>query len=139
MTTPEVYTLPAAAGLLLASGGRLVTASSWSAWGAPLLVGLVPSTLVVLDHPDALRLVLLVAAATACATVGTLTHRQAPFVIGLGVLTALAVSQLGPYATLVPRWLSLGAAGVLLLVLGASYERRLIQAREAFAWVSALR
>ncbi len=139
VTTPEVYTLPAAAGLLLASGGRLVTASSWSAWGAPLLVGLVPSTLVVLDHPDALRLVLPVAAATACATVGTLTHRQAPFVIGLGVLTALAVSQLGPYATLVPRWLSLGAAGVLLLVLGASYERRLIQAREAFAWVSALR
>ena len=139
VTTPEVYTLPAAVGLLLAAGGRLVTGSSWSAWGAPLLVSLVPSTLVTLGNPDALRLVLLVAAATACAVAGTLTHRQAPFVIGLGVLTALAVTQLGPYATLLPRWLSLGAAGVLLLVLGASYERRLTQAREAVAWVSALR
>lgn len=139
VTTPEVYTLPAAAGLLLASGARLVTASSWSAWGAPLLVGFLPSTIVMLAHPDAVRLVLLVAAATLCAVAGTLTHRQAPFVIGLGVLTALAVTQLGPYATLLPRWLSLGAAGVLLLVLGASYERRLNQAREAVAWVSALR
>lgn len=138
VTTPEVYTLPAAAGLLLASGGRLLTAPSWSAWGAPLLVGLVPSTLVVLDQPDAVRLVLLVVAATACAVAGTLTHRQAPFIIGLGVLAALAVTQLGPYAMLLPRWLSLGLAGIVLLALGANYERRLAQAREAVAWVSAL-
>lgn len=139
VTTPEVYTLPAVAGLLLASGRRLRTAPSWAAWGAPLLVGLVPSTFVVLDQPSALRLVLLVAAATVCAALGTLTHRQAPFLIGLGVLLTLAVTELGPYATLLPRWLSLGLAGILLLALGATYERRLAQAREAITWVGALR
>jgi len=139
VTTPEVYTLPAVAGLLLAAGRALWTAPSWPAWGAPLLVGLVPSTLLVLDHPEALRLVLVVTVAAACAVLGTLTHRQAPFLIGLGVLLAVAVSEFGPYAALLPRWLSLGAAGIVLLALGATYERRLVQAREAIAWVGALR
>jgi len=139
VATPEVYTLPVVAGLLLASGRALLSAPSWSVWGAPLLVGLVPSTLLVVDTPDAVRLVLLVSLATGCVVAGTLTHRQAPFVIGLGVLHVLALTQLGPYATLLPRWLSLGAAGVTLLVLGASYERRLAQAREAVSWVGALR
>lgn len=59
--------------------------------------------------------------------------------IGLGVLATLAVSELGPYATLLPRWISLGLAGVVLLAVGATYERRRAQAREAIAWVSGLR
>lgn len=139
VTTPEVFTLPAAFALLLASGAGLRTAPSWSAWGTPLVVGLIPSTLLVLDQPDALRLVLIALAATACAVGGTITHRQAPFVIGLGVLATLAVSELGPYATLLPRWISLGLAGIVLLAVGATYERRLAQAREAVAWVSGLR
>jgi len=117
----------------------LWTAPSWTVWGAPLLVGLVPSTLVVLHDPNALRLVLLVTAAAACAVLGTLTHRQAPFLIGLGVLLTVAVSELGPYAAVLPRWLSLGVAGVLLLAVGATYERRLVLAREAIGWVGALR
>lgn len=139
VTTPEVYTLPAVVALLLAAGPGLWTAPSWTVWGAPLLVGLVPSTLVVLHDPNALRLVLLVSAAAACAVLGTLTHRQAPFLIGLGVLLTVAVSELGPYAAVLPRWLSLGVAGVLLLAVGATYERRLVQAREAIGWVGALR
>lgn len=139
VSTPEVYTLPAVAGLLLVAGRALATAPSWSVWGAPLLVGLLPSTFVALDHPGAPRLVLLVTVATACAVIGTITHRQAPFLIGLGVLVTVAVSELGPYASLLPRWLSLGVAGISLLALGATYERRLAQAREAFGWVSALR
>lgn len=139
VTTPEVYTLPAVAALLLAAGRGLRTAPSWAVWGAPLLVGLAPSTLVLLDHSEPLRLVLVVTVATACAVLGTLTHRQAPFVIGLGVLVAVAVSELGPYAELIPRWVSLGTAGIVLLALGATYERRLAQAREAVAWVGGLR
>lgn len=139
VTTPEVYTLPAVAALLLAAGRGLSTAPSWTVWGAPLLVGLVPSTIVLLDHSAALRLVLVVTVATVCAVLGTLTHRQAPFLIGLAVLLTLAVSELGPYAALVPGWLSLGTAGIILLGLGATYERRLRQTREAIAWVSGLR
>lgn len=139
VTTPEVYTLPAVAALLLAAGRGLRTAPSWVVWGAPLLVGLAPSTLVLLDHSEPLRLVLVVTVATACAVLGTTTHRQAPFLIGLGVLVTVAVSELGPYAELIPRWVSLGTAGIVLLALGATYERRLAQAREAVSWVGGLR
>jgi len=139
VTTPEVYTLPAFAALLLAAGRGLWTAPSWNVWGAPLLVGLAPSTLVLLDHSEPLRLVLVVTVATACAVLGTMTHRQAPFLIGLGVLLTIAVSELGPYTLLIPRWVSLGTAGIVLLLLGSTYERRLIQAREAVSWVGALR
>ncbi len=139
VTTPEIYTLPAVSALLLAAGRGLWTAPSWSVWGAPLLVGLVPSTVVLLDHSDPLRLILIVTAATACAVIGTTTHRQAPFLIGLCVLLTVAISELGPYALLIPRWVSLGTAGIVLLALGATYERRLIQAREAVSWVGALR
>ncbi|MCW2716069.1 MAG: hypothetical protein JWN88_3116, partial [Frankiales bacterium] len=31
---------------------------------------------------------------------------------------------LGPYAAALPRWISLGAAGVLLVAVGATYEKR---------------
>ena len=68
--------------------------------------------------------------------VGTLTHRQAPFVVGAASLAVVVIGRLSPYAPLLPRWLTLGTAGLLLLVLGATYERRRQQAREAVAWVA---
>ena len=86
----------------------------------------------------ALRLVLVVAAAAAVTVAGTLLHRQAPFVLGAGTLLLVAVGRLGPYAPLLPRWITLGAVGLLLLVLGATYERRRQQAHEVVAWVDAL-
>jgi hypothetical protein len=42
-------------------------------------------------------------------------------------------------ASLLPRWLTLGAAGLLLLVVGATCEGRRHQAREAVAWVAQMR
>ncbi|PZA18995.1 SCO7613 C-terminal domain-containing membrane protein, partial [Modestobacter versicolor] len=99
-------------------------------------VALVPSALAVAGSPTALRLVLVVAGAAALVVAGTLLHRQAPFVLGAGALAFVVVSRLGPYAPLVPTWVALAAAGLVLLVLGATYERRLQQAREAVAWVA---
>ena len=95
-----------------------------------------PSTLAVVAAPTALRLVLVVAGAVAMVVVGTVAHRQAPFVLGAGALAFVVVTRLGRYAPLVPTWVSLAIAGFLLLVLGATYERRLHQAREAVAWVA---
>ncbi|CCG04080.1 SCO7613 C-terminal domain-containing membrane protein [Blastococcus saxobsidens] len=138
--TPEAYTLPAAVGLLLIAVPHLrAGASSWAAEGAATGVALVPSALVVVATPTALRLVLVIAAAVALAVAGTVLHRQAPFVIGAGVLLLVAVGRLGPYAPLLPRWVTLGTAGLLLLVVGATYERRRQQAREAVAWVVQMR
>jgi hypothetical protein len=134
--TPEAYSLPAAAGLLVLAIPALRTGSiSWAAEGPAVGAALVPSALVVVADPTALRLALLTASAVAVTAAGTLRHRQAPFVLGAGVLLFVAVGRLSPYAPLLPRWLTLGTAGLLLLVLGATYEQRRQQAREAVAWV----
>lgn len=135
--TPEAYTGPAAAGLLLIAVPALrAGARSWAAEGAALGVALVPSALVVIAEPTSLRLVLVLAAAAVMTAGGALVHRQAPFVLGSVVLLIVTVGRLAPYAPLLPRWITLGAAGLLLLVVGATYERRRQQAREAVAWVA---
>jgi hypothetical protein len=138
--TPEAYTLPAALGLLVLGLPALrAGAPSWTAEGAAAGVALVPSALVVVATPTALRLVLVIATAVALTVAGTVLHRQAPFVVGAGVLLFVAIGRLGPYAPLLPRWVTLGTAGLLLLVVGATYERRRQQAREAVAWVAQMR
>ncbi len=138
--TPEAYTLPAALGLLLIAVPRLRAGTpSWAAEGAAAGVALVPSGLVVVATPTALRLTLVIAAAALLTLAGTVQHRQAPFAIGAGVLLLVTVGRLGPYAPLLPRWITLGTAGLVLLVVGATYERRRQQAREAVAWVAQMR
>jgi hypothetical protein len=99
----------------------------------------VPSAFVVVATPTAARLVLVIAAAALLTVAGTVLHRQAPFVIGAGALLLIAIGRLGPYAPLLPRWLTLGTVGLVLLVVGATYERRRQQAREAVAWVGQMR
>jgi hypothetical protein len=93
----------------------------------------------VVAEPTALRLVLVVLAAGAVTVAGTLLHRRAPFVTGATALGFLAVGLLGPDVVVLPRWLTLGTVGLLLLVVGATYEQRRRQAREAVAWVAQMR
>ncbi|SHN77487.1 hypothetical protein SAMN05660350_02529 [Geodermatophilus obscurus] len=138
--TVEVYTLPAAVGLLVVALPRLrAGARSWAAEGAAVGTAVAPSALVVVADPSAPRLVLVVLAAGALTAVGTLTHRQAPFVVGAASLAFVVLGRLTPYAPLAPRWLTLAVVGLLLLALGATYERRRQQAREAVAWVAQMR
>jgi len=85
---------------------------------------------------DVRRSLLVLAGAVALVALGTLAHRQAPFVLGACALAFVAATRLGSYAPLLPPWVTLAAAGLVLLVLGATYERRLQQAREAVAWVA---
>ncbi len=87
----------------------------------------------------ALAFVAGVVAAAALTVAGTLTHRQAPFVVGAASLAFVVLARLTPYAPLLPRWLTLAVVGLLLLALGATYERRRQQAREAVAWVVQMR
>ena len=95
--------------------------------------------MVVVADPTAPRLVVVVLAAAALTVAGTLLHRRAPFVVGATSLAFLAVGLLGPDVLALPRWLTLGAVGLLLLVVGATYEQRRQQAREAVAWVAQMR
>lgn len=68
---------------------------------------------------------------------GVVFRWQAPVVLGALALAIVAVAQLAPYAVGLPRWLTFGAVGLALLVLGARYEQRRRNARRAARWVAA--
>jgi hypothetical protein len=46
--------------------------------------------------------------------------------------------QVGPYAAALPRWITIGGAGLLLLVLGVTFERRLRDFRRVAATLADL-
>jgi hypothetical protein len=85
---------------------------------------LVPSLLAGLDGDELTRPLLVGLAALGVLLVGARTRLQAPLAVGAGVLVVDALDLLGPYAAALPRWVSLGGAGILLLVVGATYEQR---------------
>ncbi|WP_460365138.1 SCO7613 C-terminal domain-containing membrane protein, partial [Actinocorallia lasiicapitis] len=137
-TPPEVFTIPVTAGGLLLGylwRGRL--ASSWAAYGPALTITLLPSLLMVWDEPGWQRPLLLGVAALAITLFGLRHRLQAPALLG-GVTLLLDVAhELAPHvaqlAGLLPRWIPIAAAGLLLLVLGATYERRLRELRALHA------
>lgn len=139
VATVEAYSLPLAVALLVAAAPRLRRSPSWEGWGPALVVGFAPSVVAAVGTGDPVRTALVVLAGVVAVVAGTLTHRQAPFVVGAVAAGLVGAVELAPWVARLESWVPLGAAGLLLLVLGASYERRRQQAREAVAWVSDLR
>lgn len=145
VAAPEAYTAPGAAALLVVGWFRRrrdPAAGSWTAYGAPLVLLLGPSLAKAAIDTGATRPLLLGAVALAVFLVGAARRLQAPLAIGGAVLALDALVQLGPelaalYAT-VPKWVSLGAVGLLLLLLGATYERRLGELRRIADGVSGM-
>ena len=124
---PELYTLPAAALLVAMGVWRLrndETANSFTALGSGLTLALVPSLLLALDEPVSLRGALIAAAGVLVLAVGVQQRLAAPFVLGAVTTGLLALRHLEPYADAVPRWISLGAVGMALLVVGVTWEAR---------------
>jgi hypothetical protein len=138
VTVPEAWTLPAAAGLLLYAGRRLVDAPSWSGWGPGLVTGFAPSATLAVLEPDLGRVLLVVVAATLATTLATWREVQAPLVVGAVSLVVVAVGRLVdvlPWSGL----FAVAVAGTLLLAVGALYERRRQQALDALAHVADMR
>lgn len=140
VTTLEAWTLPLAA-LLLAAGlwshGELRD-RSWLTAGPGLAVALVPSTLLSVADDGLARPLLTVTAAVAVLVVGALRRWQALVVLGAVAAAVVTLSQLLPYAVLLPRYLTLGSLGVLLLAVGARYEQRRADARQAVSWLASM-
>lgn len=118
----EWYSLPAAAGLLLAAGPGLLRGSSWTAWGPGLLVAAVPSTLLAVVAADAPRAVAVFVVAAGVLVAGGRLAVRAPLQIGAGTALALALG-LSVRALPWPVATALVVGGVLLAV-GARRERR---------------
>jgi hypothetical protein len=139
---PEAYTLPAAVALLvvgLVHLHRNPTASTMVALSPGLGLALVPSLLWVLADPVALRSVLLGLACLALVVGGVRLHWSAPVVHGAVVGALLVVRLATPVADAVPRWALIGAAGILLVALGITWERRVRDARMLAGYVRSLR
>ena len=143
VTTPEAYTLPSAAALLvvgLVHLRRNPTATTMTALAPGLSLALVPSLLWVLAEPTGLRALLLGVACLLLVVGGARLRWTAPVVVG-GTVGALLVLRLAaPYiGDAVPRWVLLGGAGALLVAMGVTWERRLQEARHLVSYVRALR
>ncbi|WP_213453586.1 SCO7613 C-terminal domain-containing membrane protein [Rhizomonospora bruguierae] len=121
---PEAYTLPFAAMALLIGLIELrqrPDLGSWAAYGPALVAAFLPITvLVLLTDTSPVRQVLLLLGAVATLIVGSMGRQRAPVVVGGLVTTIAALSllrQVGPWLVLIP-------VGLVLLFLGANYEKR---------------
>ncbi|MEU2157533.1 hypothetical protein ABZ532_21375 [Streptomyces sp. NPDC019396] len=146
VSAPEAYTIPVtvpalAVGLLRRR--RDPEASSWTAYGAGLAATLVPSLIAAWGDVHWLRPLLLGVAALALTLAGARLRLQAPMVLGGLALGLDALHELAPYVVQVvgalPRWLPPAVAGLLLLAVGATYERRLHDARRLRETLSRMR
>ncbi|MBC7375207.1 MAG: hypothetical protein H7323_14560, partial [Frankiales bacterium] len=118
VSSPEPYVLPlAVAALTLGHLRRRATPGtrSWQAYAPGLSVLLLPSLLASLDDATATRALLIGGLALAVLLVGARARLQAPLAIGGVVLAIDAVHLVGPYAAALPRWSTLGVAGILLV------------------------
>jgi hypothetical protein len=140
--TPEAYTLPAAVALLavaLVHLRRDPGASTLAAMTPGLALALIPSLVWVLADPVALRSVLLGAACLGLVGAGLRLRWSAPLVHGAVVGALLVIRLATPVAEAVPRWALIGTAGVLLVALGITWEKRVREARAIAGYVRGLR
>jgi hypothetical protein len=140
---PEAYTLPSAVALVLVGLDRMrrdPTASTSASVAPGLVLATVPSLLwVVATDPVSLRAALLGVACLTLVLAGALLRWSSPLVTGASVGAVLVLRELAPYAGQTPQWVVIGLAGTLLTVVGVTWERRLVQLRQASAYLGRLR
>ena len=125
----EAYSLPAVAILGVAGWLRLreqgrPSASSWQFAGPALIVGTVPSLLVAIGERGVLRSLLLLTVGALMAVVGARLRLKAPLFVGAVTTALVALDQILPAAARLPRWVLIAAVGMVLLAVGATFERR---------------
>ncbi|MDA5286454.1 hypothetical protein NOD94_038685, partial [Streptomyces sp. Isolate_45] len=136
VTVPEAYALPVSVPALAVgflSRRKDPAVSSWTAYGPGLGATLLPSLVAAWGDAHWPRPLLLGLAALALTLAGAHRRLAAPLLLGGVTLAAVALHELAPYVVQVagalPRWLPPALAGLLLLMVGATYEKRLRDAR----------
>ena len=123
--------------------GRRPALRSWPALGPGLVVALVPSLLADYGQTTIPRIILLGIAAIAVLLFGVLRKLQAPVIIGAVVLLLHGLAQLWPWISdlysAIPWWLWVGVGGILLIVVAATYEKRIRDARAVARSIRSLR
>jgi hypothetical protein len=73
---------------------------------------------------EPMRRLLVGTGAIAVVVVGGARRRQAPVLVGAAVLVLVTLHELVVWWDLLPRWIPLAVGGLLLVSVGATYERR---------------
>ncbi|MEU4234265.1 hypothetical protein AB0F17_59165 [Nonomuraea sp. NPDC026600] len=135
VTVVEAYTVPCSL-VLLGSGWwrrRGAPVSSWVAYGAGLSFTMLPSLVAVYSDTEWRRSLALGVLALAVLFAGVRFRLQAPTAVGAVVVAGVAVRELAPYVSemllTVPRWVPIALGGLLLVVVGATYEARMMDLR----------
>jgi hypothetical protein len=123
----EAYTLPFAAVALfcgwLAARDRPI--GSWIAYGPALLAAFLPSLAPALSvDASVVRRVVVGAAALAVVLIGAHARLQAPVIVGGGTLVLLPLPELLFLWRVLPTWMPLTVAGLVVLACAVTYERR---------------
>jgi hypothetical protein len=130
VTTPEAYiATPAGLWLVWGAGWLLLDRQQPSVLLAPgLVVGLLPTMAFALADDHNRQIVVLVVA-TLLVGIGAELRLTTPIAAGSVVIGLLCLRLVGPELAMVPRWVSMGAVGLVLLTLGATWEARLDDVR----------
>ena len=140
---PEAYTLPSAVVLLAVGLLRLrrdPSTTTMTALAPGLGLALLPTLLWTLAEPPGLRALLLGLGCLLLVLVGSRLGWTAPVALGSVTGAVLVVWLAAPYVgAAVPRWVLIGLAGALLVTVGATWERRLVDARQLAGYVRRLR
>ncbi|WP_327049082.1 hypothetical protein OG320_15060 [Microbispora sp. NBC_01189] len=140
----EAYTVPFSLVLLAIGWRRARQSSSWAAYGAGLSFSFLPSLLAVYAQLGGwIRPLTLGVASFVVLLLGARSRLQAPVALGGFTLAAVALHELAPWiaqlVTAVPRWVPVAAGGVVLVLIGATYEARLKDVRRMRAGFRGLR
>jgi cell division protein FtsW (lipid II flippase) len=139
---PEAYTLPTAVVLLLVGLHRLRTdpeAGTVPTLLAGLSLATVPTLLWALVDPLSARAVVIGLACLVLVVGGSALRWTAPVLVGWLGGAALVLRELAPYAEQTPQWVIIGAAGVVLVTSGITWEARVRDLRQAAAYLGRLR
>lgn len=122
----EAYTAPAALAALAAGilRWRNGPGRSWLTLGPALVLAIGPTLLIGMVDDDLPRLIAATTISLAAVIAGAVRRLQAPLVLGAVSLLMLAIDQWGDEIVRMPRWITVGVAGVLLMWIGATFERR---------------
>jgi cell division protein FtsW (lipid II flippase) len=101
---------------------------------------LTPSLLWVLGDPTGPRALLLGLGCLVLVLAGARLGWTAPVLLGAVAGSVLVLRLAAPYVgDAVPRWVLLGAAGALLISVGATWERRMSEAQSVVRYLRTLR
>ncbi len=131
VTTVEAYTLPLALVLLAvgAIGARLDRSGggepgSWITYGPALVVGLAPTVWLAFTETGSLRPLAGLVAGAFVLIGGVTWGKRALVDVGTVTVVALGLQQIAPVVGEIPNWATIGATGVVLIAVGATFEQR---------------